>query len=624
MNYPEISIILYIDDYNLNTKKAINSILFQTAKEFELIIVSYNNKWIHDLLLMFNDKRIRHIIVKNRKKLLVYEGIKNARGNYISFASPNNSYLEDRLKRQIAYMAKNAEIGISGVCSTSYISDMELIKVLHLQGPVLHWPSIIIKRDIFHEYEFVFKKREHISVICYQLAVSILCNNTNVLRIFNERIYLYNIESYFEPVSYNQISIGQVRSMGIKINRSTRLHAELFNYSTQNNFPYQEYQKWVKIIEKHNKGYYNSNLLSGLLNSFLCLKTKNTIDSGLSKGTSDAIRILVVTPHLGETNPFISILIKEINSDKYIVKYGVHAFWNLTENYDIIHIHWPEMLFNWRPLIDNDIKTLTVFINKWKQKGAKFVYTRHDENTHYSINKLITHEIFDLIKRESDAIIHMGEYSKRETIKELIIPRQINTVIPHHIYDTIYSNSIDKETAREVLDIDKTGIVILVFGDFRDKEENFLVKEAFERLEVDNKFLLAPSWKNKEIAVSGNVFLGDSTVDEDMLPFCFAAADIVFIQRVKVLNSGNLPMAFFFNKVVVGPNIGNVREYLDEKNNFSFDCNDISTASKALYKAVVRIKNGVAINNEMFAKDKWRTALIVEKYKSVYQTLYKK
>jgi len=136
--------------------------------------------------------------------------------------------------------------------------------------------------------------------------------------------------------------------------------------------------------------------------------------------------------------------------------------------------------------------------------------------------------------------------------------------------------------------------------------------------------LLAPSWDNPGIVPNGNVFLGNGKVDADMLPFCFAAADIVFIQRVKILNSGNLPMAFFFNKVVVGPNVGNVREFLDEETNFSFDCNDISTASKALYKAVLRIKSGKPVNNEKFVRENWTTAQIVEQYRSLYRKVVDK
>lgn len=155
--HTEISILLFIYGYNLNIKQAISSILNQTITDFELIIVNNNNKKIRDSLLKFNDKRIHPIIVKS-KKAFVYEGIRNAHGKYICFASSNAGYMNDWLERQLSYMNKNRSINISGICLSSYISNIELIKVMYLQSPVLFWSSIIIKRCILQEYESLLKK----------------------------------------------------------------------------------------------------------------------------------------------------------------------------------------------------------------------------------------------------------------------------------------------------------------------------------------------------------------------------------------------------------------------------------------------------------------------------------
>jgi len=622
--HPEISILLFTYEYNLNIKNVIESILKQTVSDFELIIVSNNSKKIRNFLLEFNDIRIHPVIVKSKKDF-VYEGIMKAQGKYISFTSSNVAYMNDWLEHQLSYMNKNNTIGISGVYLSSYVSNMELIKVMHLRYPVLFWPSIIIKRDILQEYESLFKKRIHISTICYQLEILIVSNNEKAFGVFNNKIFYYRFESYSDSKGYDQIRKEQIKSMGVKIRNKKELHSELLTSKNQS-FPFQEYKNWIQTIENYNNGRYDPDFLSGLLDSLLCSKINNPANIHFSKLTqsSDTIKILVICHNMEVVNPFISILINEINSDKYTVNYSVQDFWNMRGNYDIIHIHWPEMFYDWRIPSDNEIKRLSEFFKKWKQKGTKIVYTRHDEDFHYSMNKIMTQKMFDLVKRESDIIVHLGEYSRTETIKELNIPGQINTVIPHHVYDTIYNNNITKKTARDLLHIDNNRIIILTFGFFRDREEYLLVKEAFEQLEVENKFLLAPSWANPYIVPNGNVFLGKGKVDADMLPYCFAAADIVFIQRVKILNSGNLPMAFFFNKVVVGPNVGNVREFLDEETNFSFDCKDISTASKALYKAVLRVKSGKPVNNEKFVRENWSTSQIVEQYRSLYRTIVSK
>jgi hypothetical protein len=47
-------------------------------------------------------------------------------------------------------------------------------------------------------------------------------------------------------------------------------------------------------------------------------------------------------------------------------------------------------------------------------------------------------------------------------------------------------------------------------------------------------------------------------VDDNILPYYYAASDLAFIHRVKILNSGNAIMPMLFGKVVVGPDVGNV------------------------------------------------------------------
>jgi hypothetical protein len=439
---PQISIVLYIYESKLNIQ-AIWFILTQSVTDFELIVVSNNSKKIRDALSMLNDNRIYHIIVQNKKQAFAYEGIKNARGEYICFASSNTAYQSDWLKRQIAFMEKSDTIGISGVCLTSYISDIELIKVLHLKGPIFHWSSIIIRRCILYEYESLFNEQAHISVICYQLAVFVLRDKEKSFSVFTDKIFLYNMESNIGAKGFDQVRLEQIKAMGIRTNKKAKLHSELFSFKKSNS-PFQKYKNWIEIIEKHNNGYYDPDFLSGLFGSHLCSKNANLVSPKVSNQASDAIKILVICPFMEVINPFISILINEINSDKYFVKYGIQAFWNVADDYDIIHIHWPEMFFNWRIPTENDLENLSNSFEKWKQKGAKIVYTRHDEDSHYSLNKPMTQKMFDLVKKNAYAIVHLGEYSKRETTKELNIPEQINVVIPHYVFDTIYSNNVNK------------------------------------------------------------------------------------------------------------------------------------------------------------------------------------
>ena len=92
-------------------KKTINSVLNQTYKNFEIIIV-YDDEDKRDLYfikqLMKNDKRFRLIV--NKKNLGAGEsrnkGIKMAKGKYICFIDADDVWKNNKLEIQINFMRK--------------------------------------------------------------------------------------------------------------------------------------------------------------------------------------------------------------------------------------------------------------------------------------------------------------------------------------------------------------------------------------------------------------------------------------------------------------------------------------------------------------------------------------
>ena len=92
-------------------KKTINSILNQTYKNFEILIV-YDDEDKSDLYfikqIMKNDKRFKLII--NKKNLGAGEsrnkGIKIAKGRYICFIDADDVWKSNKLEIQINFMRK--------------------------------------------------------------------------------------------------------------------------------------------------------------------------------------------------------------------------------------------------------------------------------------------------------------------------------------------------------------------------------------------------------------------------------------------------------------------------------------------------------------------------------------
>ena len=338
------------------------------------------------------------------------------------------------------------------------------------------------------------------------------------------------------------------------------------------------------------------------------------------------LRILFISDM--SLNPFIRTLAKGIASDAFRVDSDINAFWDRQQPYDIIQIHWPEWFFysSNENLPDKEFgEQLTETLRQWKKSGTKIVYTQHDERTHYVKGDEVRTNLFEIIESEADAIVHLGYFSKNRMLECRRFSNKIHTVIPHHIFDTYFQRSVSQKEARKALDMDEKYKVILVFGAFRDDEEVLLIKNAFEQLDEQDKYLFAPSWyhdgghrySNRQIKPEGNSWLGTGIVDWNMLPYCFAASDVVFIQRIRNLNSGNLPLAFLFNKTVVGPAIGNMTELLDNSNNFSFDPFDPASVTKALKKGLERAIYPQV--NESYAREHWTTYVICEQYRQFYR-----
>lgn len=134
-------------------------------------------------------------------------------------------------------------------------------------------------------------------------------------------------------------------------------------------------------------------------------------------------------------NLYVKSLCEEIRRQNGSVECSIDAFWNSTRKYDIAHIQFPEVIFKWRQPSDNGLKVLRQRIARLKSMGTKIVYTRHDAIPHYCTdkNKL---ELYRIVETQSNAIIHLGEYSRQEFAR--IYPENTarHFVIPHHIYDS--------------------------------------------------------------------------------------------------------------------------------------------------------------------------------------------
>ena len=360
---------------------------------------------------------------------------------------------------------------------------------------------------------------------------------------------------------------------------------------------------------------------------------------------ADSLKALIVFRENGDTdNLFVPILCDAIRTTGVDVKCSLEEFWTSTMVYDIIHFQWPEEVVGWNCNDPDTITRLKERITFFRQGGTRFVYTRHNVHPHYA-NKIIS-QAYDIIESESDIIVHMGQYSLDEFVAQH--PGSRNIIIPHHIYEYTYNENISTERARQYLKLPQDAFIVTAFGKFRNKEEMRMVAGAFHEWKEEKKLLLAPRFYPFSRTQSyGKNFLkrwasrlgyyvviplinrllkmhagaNDELIDNCDLPYYIAASDLIFIQRKDILNSGNIPLAFLFHKIVVGCNHGNVGELLQKTGNPTFDPENRKDIIQALRNARQMAVYYKGESNYNYAKEHMSINVVGNAYAQTYKEI---
>lgn len=110
-----VSVIIPVFNRNILLRRAIDSVLNQKYKKFELIIIDdCSDENIDELIKKFKDKRIK-ILKNDINKGVSYSrnfGIKNSNYNLIAFLDSDDEWLPDKLIRQVEYLEKNKNVNL--------------------------------------------------------------------------------------------------------------------------------------------------------------------------------------------------------------------------------------------------------------------------------------------------------------------------------------------------------------------------------------------------------------------------------------------------------------------------------------------------------------------------------
>lgn len=326
----------------------------------------------------------------------------------------------------------------------------------------------------------------------------------------------------------------------------------------------------------------------------------------------------IFLPFQKELNPYLDEIIHE---SEHSWSYGNLA--DFDDSYDVVNIHWPEAMFDWKEPTKEELEKLEKHLLEWKKKST-VVYTKHDFQRNKGTTANFT-KLFNLVEAHTNVFIHLGKFS-RDFYREKY-PRAFHTIIHHPLYINSFYRQ-NKDSAREKIGIPKDAFVIIVPGTIRSYAERDLILKAFDLVEIEKKVLICTNMHSElrfdfpgRIALKRwfdvkkrlkkhfkdryqppEFYFTYGLQSKENLEIKMSAADLVFIPRIKILNSGMLFLGLTFKKIVVGPLTGNITEHLEELKLPSFNPNQRKSVLMALRQGYEKVTSHAGYSSASLKK----------------------
>ena len=163
-----ISVIMPVHNGEKYLAEAIKSILAQTLKDFEFIIIDdCSTDHTAEIIKSFKDPRI--IVIKNDHQSGVAtslnKGINAAKGKYVARMDADDISLSKRFETQVAYMEKHPTVGVCGTWVKTFntndtkkrqlwkkpVTDGEIKMLMFFTSSLIH-PTVMFRRETLNTY----------------------------------------------------------------------------------------------------------------------------------------------------------------------------------------------------------------------------------------------------------------------------------------------------------------------------------------------------------------------------------------------------------------------------------------------------------------------------------------
>jgi len=268
---PKVSVLIPAYNASAFIEKAIDSILNQSFKDFELIVVddgSTDNT--ADLVLSYNDNRIR--LVKNDKNSgLTFSRnrlINEAAGKYIAWLDADDIAHKERLKIQYEFLEKNGDYILTSSWAKTIDKNGDIIQSNYIFIDDKYLKSSLLFNNYFVVSSVMVRNNKDV-LLCdvtytpaedYELWVRL--SKLGKLNIYNKFLVYYRVhdknltatQSEKMKASVIHIQKNQLEYIGIHANiTDLHLHYKACYAKAESISQIQQIEKWFEFILAQNK-----------------------------------------------------------------------------------------------------------------------------------------------------------------------------------------------------------------------------------------------------------------------------------------------------------------------------------------------------------------------------------
>jgi glycosyltransferase involved in cell wall biosynthesis len=308
MNNSLVTVLMPVYNGQAYLKEAIDSILSQTYKNFEFLII--NDGSTDDSVKIINsyqDKRIRLINLSYNQGIIaaLNRGLEESKGEYIARMDSDDISLPNRLDLQVSFMEKNKNIGISGGAIKAFGATNaywkrpkchEEIMALMLFETGLFHPTVIMRSSIIKSNNLFYNK-EFIHAEDYDFWIN--CSKHTRLANISQTLIYYRVHSGSIMRKYKEVNsttVNKIRWLELTQLGLLPSEADLLIHNKISNFNYDgtiefllSSNSWLcKLVQQNIKKsiYDNSELKKIVLQRFFSICVK-CADNGLKSTLSE-------------------------------------------------------------------------------------------------------------------------------------------------------------------------------------------------------------------------------------------------------------------------------------------------------------------------------------------------